>query len=253
MDVADELCELLFQWINQQKRCADHLKSLAKELEEMRELMTKGQLVGNSATVLGSAALIGSGIATFLTGGVAAPLLVTAASITAGVGAATSLTFSTVEAWKSSETMKNADETIDKIKRIQDNIQRLRKQMEKECKSKYLEKLSSDEEQHVITATILSALAKRNGRNLSINSLTRLLLNDGMHIDPTGLNVNILQICNMGLLLGVLGLSVAVLEKKALAKGAEYSAKLVAANVTKAAIKGTGQVFFQRYNTHKSH
>lgn len=255
MDVADELCDELFLWIDQQKHCADHLKSLAKKLEEMREVMTTGQLVGNSATVLGSAALIGTGIATFLTGGVAAPLLVATASITAGVGTATTLALSIVETWKSSETMKNAEKTVDKIKRIQENIQRLKRIMEKECKSKHFERLSSDEEQYDITARILRALAKRNGRNLSISQLKHLLLmNDDMHIDPRQINVHILQMCNMGVLLGVLGLSAAMLKKKAAVTGAEFSSKLIgktaATNATKTVLKGTGQVIFQIQKSH---
>ncbi|GAA6108688.1 uncharacterized protein LOC113538624 [Tachysurus ichikawai] len=85
MGVEDKLCNELFHWMEKQEECANYLVNLAKELEEMREVMTAGQFVGNTATALGSVALVGTGIATFLTGGLAAPLLVAAASATVGV------------------------------------------------------------------------------------------------------------------------------------------------------------------------
>lgn len=181
MGVADELCEELFRWIDQQKRCADHLKALATELEDMREVMTAGQLVGNTATVLGSAALVGTGIATILTGGLAAPSLALAAGITAGVGTATSLTLTLVEKWKSSKTMENAEKTADKIKQIQNNIERLQKKLQKECESEGFEVSSSDDVQCEITARILRALAKRSGRDLPLSRLRHLLRSDGMY------------------------------------------------------------------------
>ncbi|KAK3521047.1 hypothetical protein QTP86_015586 [Hemibagrus guttatus] len=172
MDVEDELCDELYRWMNKQEECADHLKDLAKELEEMREVMTAGQLVGNTATVLGSAALIGTGIATFMTGGLAAPLLVMAASLTVGAGTVTSLACTLLENWKSSEKMKNAQKTAEQIEKICKDIERLQEKLSEECKS---QDLSSNEVQCKITARILRAMAKRSGRDLPLSRLIRLL------------------------------------------------------------------------------
>ncbi|KAK3506081.1 hypothetical protein QTP70_021893, partial [Hemibagrus guttatus] len=172
MGVEDELCDELYRWMNKQEECADHIKDLAKELEKMRKVMTAGQLVGNTATVLGSAALIGTGIATFMTGGLAAPFLVTAASLTVGAGTVTSLACTLLETWKSSEKMKNAQKTADQIEKICINIERLQEKLSEECKS---QDLSSNEVQCTITARILRAMAKRSGRDLPLSRLICLL------------------------------------------------------------------------------
>ncbi|XP_016343849.1 uncharacterized protein LOC107690130 [Sinocyclocheilus anshuiensis] len=249
MGVADELCEELFRWIYQQKKCADHLMDLATELEKMREAMTTGQFVGNTATVLGSATLVGTGIATFLTGGLAAPLLAVAAGITVGAGTATSLTLSLVENWKSSKTMENAEKTADKIQKIQNNVKRLQKKLQKECQSEGFKALSSDDVQCEITARILRAMAKRSGRDLPLSRLRHLLRSDGMYTYdryPT-FNHDIGFICTVSSLLAFLGYS-AIFLKTAATKGQKYYTPLVVkategmADLSlKAALKGTGQ------------
>ncbi|XP_058254361.1 uncharacterized protein LOC131358936 [Hemibagrus wyckioides] len=184
MDLADRLCNELFRWIEKQEECAEHLMDLAKELEEMTTAMTAGQLVGNTATVLGSAALIGSGIATFLTGGLAAPLLVISAGITAGVGTVASVTFKLLDSWKSSKSMKDAEKTSGEIEKIWRNIESLQKKLSEEYKSQDLAKdFSFDEVQCEITARMLRAMGKRSGRYLPLSYLTRILRNDGMYRD----------------------------------------------------------------------
>ncbi|MCI4382793.1 hypothetical protein PGIGA_G00018830 [Pangasianodon gigas] len=250
MGVADELCNELFRWIEQQEQCADHLMALATELEEMREVMTTGQLVGNTATVLGSATLVGTGIATLLTGGLAAPLLVAAAGITVGAGTATSLTLSLVEKWKSSKTMKNAEKTADQITQIQNNIERHQKKLQKECESQGFKESSSDDVQCEITARILRAMAKRSGRDLPLTRLRHLLRSDGMytHYRYPEFNPDIAFFCTVSSLLAFLGYS-AVFLKTAATKGQKYYTPLfvtategMAALSLKAVLKGTGQV-----------
>ncbi|KAK3563339.1 hypothetical protein QTP86_021818, partial [Hemibagrus guttatus] len=230
MGVEDELCDELYRWMNKQEECADHLKDLAKELEEMREVMTAGQLVGNTATVLGSAALIGTGIATFMTGDLAAPLLVTAASLTVGAGTVTSLACTLLENWKSSEKMKNAQKTAEQIEKICKNIERLQEKLSEECKS---QDLSSNEVQCKITARILRAMAKRSGRDLPLSRLIRLLTT----IDTRSCLQFVLSahfFTTVGTLLGVLGVSLAKIVAK---NGGKY-----ASNAMKTVLKGTGQV-----------
>ncbi|XP_052406475.1 uncharacterized protein LOC127952155 [Carassius gibelio] len=249
MGVADELCEELFRWIDQQERCADHLKALATELEDMREAMTAGQLVGNTATVLGSAALVGTGIATILTGGLALPSLALAAGITVGAGTATSLILTLVEKWKSSETMKNAEKTADKIWQIQKNIERLKEKLQKECESEGFEVSSSDDVQCEITARILRALAKRSGRDLPLSRLRHLLRSDGLYTNHTylGFYIDFAFFRTIGSFIAYLGYS-AIFLKTAATKGQKYYAPLLVkvtkemADVSlKAVLKGTGQ------------
>ncbi|GAA6108690.1 uncharacterized protein LOC125146069 [Tachysurus ichikawai] len=174
MGVEEELINELLQWMEKQEECAELLMNLAKNLEDMTKAMTTGQLLGNTATMVGSALLVGTGIATFLTGGLAAPLLVTVAGVTAGVGTATSVTCKLLESWKSSNTMKNAEKTAGEIKKIWKHIESLQEQLSEECELTN----DFDEVQCEITAKILRAMAKRNGRDLPQSSLTYLLRND---------------------------------------------------------------------------
>ncbi|XP_053365795.1 uncharacterized protein LOC128535771 [Clarias gariepinus] len=246
MCVADELCEELFRWLKQQERCADDLMALAHKLEEMREVMTAGQLVGNTATVLGSATLIGTGIATLLTGGLASPLLVAAAGITVGAGTVTSLALSLVEKWKSSDTMKNAEKTAAQIEKIRNNIERLQKKLSEECESQDYDASFSEEVQFEITARILRAMARRSGRDLPLSRLRHILRSDGMYIHYRypGFNSNLAFFQNVSLLLGIFGYSVLFLKTTAI-KGAKYYTPLMtegmAALSLKALLKGTGQ------------
>ncbi|KAF4116519.1 uncharacterized protein LOC131537087 isoform X2 [Onychostoma macrolepis] len=248
MGVADELCDELFRWIYQQEKCADDLEALATELEEMREVMTTGQLVGNTATVLGSATLVGTGIATFLTGGLAAPLLAAAAGITVGAGTATSLTLSLVEKWKSSKKMENAEKTTNKIKQIQNNIERLQKKLQKECESEGFKASSSDDVECEITVRILRAMGKRSGRDLPLSRLRHLFSIDGMYTHHRyGFHPDIAFFCTVSSLVTFLGYS-AVFLKTAATKGQKYYTPLFVKATEgmvdlsiKAVLKGTGQ------------
>ncbi|XP_058255523.1 uncharacterized protein LOC131359578 [Hemibagrus wyckioides] len=150
MDVEDEQCDELLCLLEKQEQFADHLIDLAKQLEEMTKAMTKGQLVGNTATVLGSIALVGAGFATYMTAGLAFPLLVKTAGFVALTGTATSLTCKILEMWKSNEAMKNAEKTANEIEEI----------CKKVGESQDLKGLPSDEVGSKITGVILKAMAK---------------------------------------------------------------------------------------------
>lgn len=252
MDVADELCYELFRLIDQQERCADHLMALATELEGMREAVTKGHLVGNTATVLGSATLVGTGIATVVTGGLAAPMLALAAGITAGAGTVTAVGLSFVQGWKSSAIMKNAEKTADQIKEIQDNIERLQKKLNKECENKLPKTSSSEELQCEFTARILRALAKRSGKDLSISRLKHFISSNDEYYRDSGTNPNIVQILfypNFGIqytLFALLGLMVM---RRNMSTAVVFETTKMAIGATKTVLKGTGQVFL-KYITH---
>ncbi|XP_060735248.1 uncharacterized protein LOC132852184 isoform X2 [Tachysurus vachellii] len=237
MGVEDKLCNELFQWMEKQEECAEYLMNLAKELEEMTEAMTAGQMVGNTATVIGSAVLVGTGIATFLTGGLAAPLLVTAAGVTAGVGAVTSVTCKLLESWKSSKTMKNAEKTDREIKKIWKHIESLQEQLSKECELTN----DFDEVQCEITARILSAMAKRNGRDLSQSRLTYFLRTDHTYfhthqsfVPSEGLFMGVSN------LLGFIGFNTIFL-KTAAKKGVKYAPLFLVNEGMAVALKGAGQ------------
>ncbi|XP_047677771.1 uncharacterized protein LOC125146069 [Tachysurus fulvidraco] len=243
MGVEDILYNELVKWMEKQEECAEHLMKLAKELEKMTEVMTAGQLVGNTAAVVGSAVLFGAGIATFLTGGLAAPLLATVAGVTAGVGTVTSVTCKILECWKSSETMKNAEKTAGEVEKIWKHIESLQEQLSEECE------LTNDfnEVQCEITARILRAMAKRNGRDLPQSRLTYLLGNDHTYfhthqsfVPSEGLFKGV------GNLLAFIGFTEIFL-KTAAKKGAKYvplilTTEGMAAIALKAVVKGTGQV-----------
>ncbi|KAK3520935.1 hypothetical protein QTP86_002084 [Hemibagrus guttatus] len=149
MDVEDEQCDELLGLIEKQEQFADHLMDLATKLEEMTKTMTKVQVLGNTATVVGSVALVGVGIATYFTV-VLAPLLVKTVGVVASLGTATSLTCTILELWKSNEAMKNAEKTSNEIKEI----------WKKVGESQDLKGLPSDEVGSKITATILKAVVK---------------------------------------------------------------------------------------------
>ncbi|XP_047677571.1 uncharacterized protein LOC113659685 [Tachysurus fulvidraco] len=153
MDVKDKLCDDLFLLIEKQEQFADQLMDLATDLEEMTQTMTKGKFVGNTATVLGSATLIGAGVAIYITGGLALLPLVVAkgAGVVALSGTATSVTCTIVEMLKSNKAMENA-------KRIANEIEEIWKKV---GESQDLKILSSDELGWKITATILKAVAKK--------------------------------------------------------------------------------------------
>ncbi|KAF5899569.1 FERM domain-containing 7-like protein, partial [Clarias magur] len=247
MGVADELCEELFRWLKQQETCANDLMTLAHELEKLREVMTVGQFVGNTATVLGSATLVGTGIATLLTGGLALPLLAGAAGITVGAGTVTSFALSLVEKWKSSDAMKNAEKTAAQIEKIRNNIERLQKKLSEECESQDLDASSSDEVQFEITARILRAMARRSGRDLPLSRLRHILRSNGMytHYRYPEFNSNLAFFQTVSLLLGLFGFSVLFLKTTA-TKGAKVYTSFVtegmAALSLKTVLKGTGQV-----------
>ncbi|XP_060735366.1 uncharacterized protein LOC132852283 [Tachysurus vachellii] len=150
MDVKDKPCDDLFLLIEKQEQFANHLMDFANDLEEMTKTMTKGKCVGNTATVLGSATLIGAGIA-FFTAGVAIPFLATAAGAVALTGTATTVTCTVIEIWKSNEAMKNAERIASEIKEIWKKVGEIQD----------LKSMSSDELGRKITETILKAVAKK--------------------------------------------------------------------------------------------
>lgn len=210
MDVEDEQCDELLCLLEKQEQFADHLIDLATQLEEMTKATTAGQLVGNATIVLGCATLIGTGIATFLTGGVAAPLLMMAGGATTGVGTVTSLAFKILEMWKSNEAMKNAEKTANEIEEI----------WKKVGEGQDLKGLPSDEVGSKITGVILKAMAKTAAKKAAKTGTKYALQKGAKYAAVEGARSSFL-VTN---------------------KGASLALKTLS--------KGAGQVFYHRYKRH---
>lgn len=122
MATNDEVIGLIRSWIKEKELCAMEMKKLADELETHTRNCTISKCVGSTVAVAG---LIGAGVATLTTGGIAAPAI---AAATGGVGV--SFGVNIVESMLSSETMekvKKAEKKSDEIKKkIQKQADQLR-------------------------------------------------------------------------------------------------------------------------------
>ncbi|XP_051276015.1 uncharacterized protein LOC127374565 isoform X2 [Dicentrarchus labrax] len=158
MAIADQLLELMFSWIDQRECCAEQLRKLAKELESCRKNCNISECVGTTVSVAGSACMIAAGVATLFTGGAAAPLLGMAGAVCTGAGATVSVGTKIIEGFKSSDTIKEAQEIEKKSNEVAEEIQKLFEQLK-------VESFSTDpnkQDRHVMTE-ILKAIARRSG------------------------------------------------------------------------------------------
>ncbi|XP_035511240.1 uncharacterized protein LOC118323390 [Morone saxatilis] len=164
MGTADQLLDQMFFWLEQRERCAEKLRKLAKELESLREKCNIREFVGSTALVVGSACLFATGVATFVTGGAAAPLLVTTGAVFSGTGVTISVTSKMIEHFSSSKTMKEAQRIEEMSNEVAEEIQRLFDELRANSSS-----ADPDEvDQHVFTE-ILRAMARRSGLQGQIN------------------------------------------------------------------------------------
>ncbi|XP_044188535.1 uncharacterized protein LOC122967786 [Thunnus albacares] len=168
MATADQLLELIFSWIEQRERCAEKLRTLARELESLREKCNSSECIGSSVSVVGTACLIGAGVATLFTGGAAAPALGLLGGVYTGVGLTVSLATKLTEHLKSSNTMKDAQKIEQKSNDIGETIQRLLKKLKAEKKGVNSFADPDELDRHVMTE-ILGAMARRNGLKWPIN------------------------------------------------------------------------------------
>ncbi len=168
MATADQLLEMMFSWIEQRECCAEQLRELAQELESLRKKCNASECVGNSVSVVGAACLIGAGVATFFTGGAAAPLLGVAGAVYSGVGATISVVTKITEFFSSSDTIKKAQKIEKKSNEIAEEIQELFQKLKAERKKACSFADPDDLDRHVMTE-ILSAMARRSGLKMQIN------------------------------------------------------------------------------------
>lgn len=202
MDEADKLCGLLFLWLEKRKQCEEKLLALAEELEDVHEKSTAFQFVGSATSVI---ALTTAGVFTVLTGGLAAPLLVTTAGTIAG--AALDIVSTAVEAIISGSTMKDAKNIMQEDEKIVKNIQKAIENLKKECGVQQNGAHGFTDVDYEMATQIVSAVARRNNVDVPldfIRTFTRSLLfqNSG------GLNATIAAAIPDMLILSVVGLCV---------------------------------------------
>ncbi|XP_056627622.1 uncharacterized protein LOC130439179 isoform X1 [Triplophysa dalaica] len=250
MDEADELCGLLFLWLEKRKQCEEKLLDLAKELEDVHEKSTAFQFVGSATSVI---ALTTAGVFTVLTGGLAAPLLATTVGTIAG--AAVDIASTAIEAIISGSTMKDAKNIMQEDEKIVKNIQKAIENLKKECGVQQNGAHGSSDVDCEMATQIMSAVARRNNVDVPlefIRTFTRSLLfqNSG------GLNATIAAAIPEMLILSVVGLcfqlgitagakAVRCCGAKAFAfNGAKAAASSGAKDATKVGFKALGAIGF---------
>ncbi|XP_028310585.1 uncharacterized protein LOC114468093 [Gouania willdenowi] len=168
MGTADELLELMFSWMKQRELCAKELKKLARELESLREKCNAADCVGSVYSVVGSACLLGAGGLTLLTGGAAAPLLLTVGSVVGGAGLTLQVGSKLTEEFCSSSTMKEAESQNQESSTISEKIQELYQKLKNE-RMETKPSADPDELEHHVMAEIVTAMARRRGLKKPIN------------------------------------------------------------------------------------
>lgn len=174
MDTADQLVELMFSWIEKRENCAEQLKKLADELETLREKCNVAKCAGSTASMIGTASLIGAGVATIFTAGLAAPLLVIA-GVVGGAGVAVSVGTKITELFLSSDTLKDAEKIEKENNEIAERIQNLFGQLKVEVKRMY-PYADPDQVDRLVISAFMVAVARRSSRGLQIDF--RRLAND---------------------------------------------------------------------------
>lgn len=260
MATADRLVELIFSWIEQRELCAQRLRTLAQELESLREKCNASECVGSTVSVVGAASLIGAGLATVFTGGAAAPFLAVAGAAYTGVGAAISVVTKITEHFISSDTMKDAEKIEKKSNEIAGKIQQLFEQLKEKRKEVSFSTDPDQLDRHVMTE-FLRAVARRNGQEQRIDFF--MLNNEPQwFFDEQMMNMRHNQsFFEPAVIVGLAGIltffAYKLSGKKSkivFAKGAEQLIKQMSTTGFKTALKGGAMVRFCNY-THisKSH
>lgn len=167
MAEADELCDLLFLCLKKRKQCAEKLLALVTELENVHEKSTVCQVVGSTTSVI---ALSTAGVFTFLTGGLAGPLLV-ATTVGMITGAAVDIASTAIEAIISGSTMNEAKDIIREYEKIGKNIQEAIENLKKKCGSHQNGVHGYTNVGCEVATQIMGALARRNNVDVPLDFL----------------------------------------------------------------------------------
>ncbi len=189
MDTSDLLVELMLSWIEKREQCAGKLKKLAEELKTHRKNCNITETVGSSVAVAGSVSLIGAGIATLLTGGLAAPVLVGAAAVCSGAGVGVSVGTKITEHCISKGTMEEAQKIEKNSNEIAHKINQLLEQLKEEVKetSPFADE---DEVDRHIMAKFAGAFARQSGLQHINSRLTDNELQFLMDAEPGNMRLN---------------------------------------------------------------
>lgn len=202
MGTADELLDEIFSWIKQREHFAEQLTQLAQELESLRKKCNAAETYGSSVSVVGSACVLGAGIATLFTGGAAAPPLLTAGTVYGGVGLATSVITKLTEHLLSSGTMKKAIELEKKSNDIAKNIKNLFDKLKAKIGTA-TSFANTDELEKNIFTNILIAVAKREQIHIKIE-IPNLKINSP-HFFKDNMDLNFAEDSNYTTLVGFIG------------------------------------------------
>ncbi|CAK6978910.1 uncharacterized protein LOC122967334 [Scomber scombrus] len=157
MSAEDQLFELIISWLDQRLDFSDGLRELAGELESVNEKCNAGRAVGNTTTVIGGLAVIGGGIATICSGGLAAPLLAVGGAYGA-IGSTVTLTSKLIEWWLEKGTLKKAQKISEDNNKLGEKIQSRLTEMTKEIRKGSNLAVTDD----YVIECILRAIAKRH-------------------------------------------------------------------------------------------
>lgn len=167
MSLAEQLVGHMFSWMRQRRRCAELLNSQADKLELLKQKCNAGQAVCNTSAALGSALMIGAGVATACTGGAAAVLTGVGTALYGG-GLVVSVGTNLTESFLSSKTMAEAQRAAEQSDATAEEIQRLLQQLRMEVRLAN-PRAEADELNRLIVTDILRVLAQRRGLLGQIN------------------------------------------------------------------------------------
>ncbi|XP_048044487.1 uncharacterized protein LOC125267169 isoform X1 [Megalobrama amblycephala] len=157
MEAADLLCDSLFRWMENRKKCAEELLELAQELENVHQGSTS-ILAVTTAAGLTSAVFI-----SIFTEGLALPLLAVAAGIV-------SIITGVVNEANSRSTFKKSIELIKEDKKVGMSIQKQLQDLKDRCGGAKLGD-HADELECEVTTQLMGALARRDNTHIPLDFL----------------------------------------------------------------------------------
>ncbi|XP_069193328.1 uncharacterized protein [Procambarus clarkii] len=160
---AQKLYSTIQQWMTQRRSTINVLNRMAGEIEEVHDNATVARWVGTGVSTAGSLAMIGSGIATLCTGGLAAPLLIGSIAGTVA-GTATSTVAQVIDGSKQSDKIQTANSAAQRDEQLGDRVKKLLTDLHDLCEKEL--RVLRDED-----TGSLSASADSDKEQLSIEQL----------------------------------------------------------------------------------
>ena len=141
MLLADDFKKELNEWLSKRKIIINLLNHVAFQLDEIQRKCDIAEVTGASVAAAGSLCIIGASVVTFLTGGLASPLLVGAATATAALGTTTVVVTEIIKNIESFLKEKDIDklmkEDAEAIERVERRYNELKSYSGKKIGSKW--------------------------------------------------------------------------------------------------------------------